>query len=127
MDSKTTIAQLKKKIDRIEKSRGWSTVPKDLAVSISIEAAELLEHFQWGATTNLVEKIQISPQKFEELELEVADVAIYLGNFADKMGIDISNAVNKKIKKIEEKYPADKIKKHGDEFYYQQKRKYRGK
>ncbi len=127
MDSNTTFAQIKKKIDRIEKSRGWNTKPKDLAISISIESAELLEHFQWDDNEKVMQKIKDNPEKLEEIKMELADIMIYLGNFADKMGIDISTAVNTKIKKIDEKYPADKIKKLGDDFYMQQKRKYRGK
>lgn len=125
MDSKTTISQLRKKIDRINKSRNWHPNAKDLAISISLEVSELLEHFQWKSSEDVIDKASKDVVKNEEIEMEVADIIIYLGHFLEEFNIDLSEAVKKKIKKIDEKYPVDKVKTGGSEFYYQQKKKYR--
>lgn len=127
MDSKTTIAQLRKRIDKVEKDRGWNPNAKDLTISVSLEAAELMEHFQWSHSETVLEKAQNDSKKKDEIEMEVADIIIYLCQFMSRLDIDLSDAVGKKIKKIDEKYPAAKIKAGGDEFYYQQKKKYRQK
>lgn len=127
MDSKTTIADLKKKIAKIEEDRGWNPNIKDLAISISLEVSELLEHFQWDDSEKITEKYKNNSKKREEINMEVADIVIYLGAFLNRLGIDLSQVISKKIRKINIKYPAEKIKSEGDDFYYKQKKKYREK
>ncbi len=90
-------------VERLRKfrdERGWRKyhTPKNLAISISVEAAELLEIFQW---TDNVE------DKKAQIEEEVADVMIYILYFCDVMGIDILKAIERKMEKNERKYPAD--------------------
>lgn len=116
MDAKTTVRELKEKVTKMRQARNWHTNAREDAISICIEAAELLEHYQWDN----------QKQNKEEVEAEVADVLVYLCIFANGLNIDLSSAVDKKLKKIDQKYPVDKILQHGDEFYYQQKKKYRG-
>src|SRR6056297_524422 len=74
---------------------------KNLAISISLEAAELLEHFQW--TT---EYENLSQEKIDSLSEEIADILIYLLLLSHKLDIDPLEAARKKIQKNEEKYPA---------------------
>jgi NTP pyrophosphatase (non-canonical NTP hydrolase) len=95
----------KETIERIRKftsDRDWDQfhTPSNLAKSISIEAAELLECFQWSDTEYDLEHV---------LE-ELADVLVYCQDLADKLGVDVDEIVNKKMTKNELKYPVDKAK-----------------
>ena len=84
--------------------RNWKQFhnPKDLAISILLEASELLETFQWSDTAT------ITPEKKAKLEEELADVLIYSIYLADVIGVDIPDIILKKLKSNEEKYPIDK-------------------
>jgi len=97
------IAQIRKFRD----DRDWKQFhdPKSLAVSISIEAAELLEHFQW---IDKAQSAQHSADNREEIADEIADVAIYLIELADVTGIDLKSAILAKLKKNAVKYPVEK-------------------
>lgn len=117
MDEKVTIAEVKKWFHKTRTDRGWKPTSKSLAISLCLESAELLEHFQWDENVKKGER--------EEIELEVGDILNYLCEFSDKLGIDLATVAQKTIKKIDKKYPTDKVLKHGSEFYYQQKKKYR--
>lgn len=84
--------------------RDWKQFhnPKDLAISISLEAAELLENFQWsGANTEAADKR-------DDMTEELADVAIYCIYFADALGIDLAEAISSKIDTNSKKYPVEK-------------------
>jgi len=84
--------------------------PKDLAISISLEAAELLEVFQWsGADTS-------SDTKIEKIREELADVINYCVLMADACGLDIDEIVQEKIKRNNEKYPVAKAKGKSDKY-----------
>jgi hypothetical protein len=96
-------------IDQILKfrdDRDWKQFhnPKDLAISISLEAAELLEIFQWSA-----EDVTCS-DKIEKIKEELADVVNYCVLMADACGLDLDEIVREKIKRNEEKYPIEKSK-----------------
>lgn len=84
--------------------RDWKQFhnPKDLAISISLEAAELLEVFQWSG-----EDIS-SEGKIEKIKEELADVINYCVLMADVCNLDIDEIVQKKVKKNDEKYPVEK-------------------
>lgn len=96
-------------IRRFRDERDWKQFhnPKDLAISISIEAAELLEEFQWKSQHEVEAHVV---QKKEQISDEVADVAIYLFELADILGIDVKEAIRAKLKKNALKYPVDKAK-----------------
>lgn len=79
--------------------------PKSLAVSISIEAAELLEHFQWK---DRAQSERHAAENKEAVAEEIADVAIYLFELADNLGIDIENAIDAKLDSNARKYPVEK-------------------
>ena len=95
------------KVLRFRDERNWRKFhnPKDLAVSIVIEATELLEIFQWVKEE---ESYETAKRNIEKVKEEIADVLIYVIYLADVLGIDIEKAILEKVKKNEEKYPADK-------------------
>ena len=112
------------------KARSWDKLPPaDLAKSIAIEAAELLEHFQWQNLTP--QEIKKNKEKFEAIRDEVADVLIYCHEFANRLGFDVDTAIKAKLKKVEKKYPAKLFKNskgpHGTGVYEQIKAEYRKK
>lgn len=86
--------------------RDWKQFhnPKDLAISISLESAELLEIFQWSADDLYCE------DKMDKIKEELADVLIYAALLADCCGLDIDEIIQNKIKKNNEKYPVGKAK-----------------
>ncbi len=87
-------------VTEFSKARRWDETnsPKDLAISISLEASELLEHFQWR---------EESIGDKQELASELADIIIYAIQFANKYDIDIPTAVQKKLEKSNKKYPVE--------------------
>jgi len=93
----TTVAQMQSWVDAFTRERDWERfhTPKNLAMSIAIESAELMEQFQW--TTEAVD-----PTNVEE---ELADVLSYLLRLASVMNIDIASALHAKIAKNAIKYP----------------------
>ena len=95
-----------KQILKFRDDRDWKQFhnPKDLAISISLEAAELLEVFQWSGT-------DVSNEgKQERIKEELADVLNYFVLMADACGLDIDEIVQEKIKVNNEKYPVSKAK-----------------
>jgi len=110
-DQTITIAALKKRVKKFVDDRDWAKYhnPKDVAVSITIEAAELVEIFQWVKDTEQ-DKITGDSAKMQRLKDELADVLIYCVSLANILDIDIGQAVFQKIAKNEGKYPVDRIK-----------------
>ena len=88
--------------------RDWEQFhsPKNLAMALSVEASELLEHFQWLTEE---QSSNLKPSELEAVAEEIADVQIYLVRLADRLGVDILAAARRKISKNAEKYPADKV------------------
>ena len=84
--------------------RNWKQFhnPKDLAISISLEAAELLEVFQWSADD------VVCAEKMDKIREELADVVNYCVLMADACGLDLDEIVQAKIQKNNEKYPVEK-------------------
>lgn len=107
-DQNTNIQKLKNQVSKFTEDRNWGQFhnPKNLSMSIAIEASELMEIFQW-----LNEKeswdIMGSPEAIH-LEEELADVMIYCLSLANQLDIDVSGVIEEKIKKNEIKYPASK-------------------
>ena len=98
------------------RDRDWEQFhnPKDLAISLSIEASELLEWFQWRTNDEI--SAQLASEKRESLEDELADVAVYLTYLCHDLGIDIDKAIAAKIDKNAAKYPIDKVKGRADKY-----------
>ncbi len=88
--------------------RDWDQfhTPKNLSAALCVEAAELLEHFQWLQTGNPEE---LTARKYQEIRHEMADVLVYLIRLADKLDVDLSAAVEEKKQLTTLKYPADKV------------------
>jgi dCTP diphosphatase len=103
------ILDLLERIRTFRDQRDWAQFhnPKDMAAALAIEASELQEIFLWK-TGNEIEATAI--KKRSEIEDEVADIAVYLLEFADNQGIDIESAILKKLQKNAEKYPIEKAK-----------------
>ena len=103
------IARITGKIKQFRDDRDWMQFhdPKNMAVSIILEASELLEHFQWK-TTEEVEKY--ARQNHAEIRDEIADIALYLFELTDNLGINLIDAMEQKLKKNEMKYPVEKAK-----------------
>ena len=99
--------ELIKRIRKFRDDRDWMQFhnPRNLAVSISIEAAELLEHFQWKDNK---EAAAYAEAHKEEVSDEMADIAICLFEMADNMGVDLLRAMRRKLRKIAAKYPVAK-------------------
>lgn len=99
-----TIRSLIERIVAFRDARNWQQfhAPKDLAISLSLEASELLENFQWKSSEEAVRK------EFENIKDEMADVTIYLLLLAHDLGIDLEEAVQRKLEKNAAKYPVEK-------------------
>lgn len=99
------ISVLISKINKFRDDRNWRQFheAKDLALSISLEASELLEIFQWKTSSEGIENI-------EGIKEELADVLIYSLMFADDLGLDIVDIIERKLNINEQKYPVNKSK-----------------
>ncbi len=88
--------------------RDWDQfhTPKNLSSALSVEAAELLEHFQWLKAGDAGE---LGPDKHQAVKHEMADVLVYLVRLADKLDVDLAQAVEEKMVLNRAKYPADKV------------------
>lgn len=108
-------ALLKQLVD-FRRERDWEQFhnPKDLAISLSIEAAELLEWFQWRRSDEIEAMLQ--SEKREQLEDELADVAVYLSYLCHDLDIDLNKAIANKMAKNAAKYPVEKVKGRADKY-----------
>lgn len=100
---------LTRQIVAFRDERDWKQFhsPKNLAASISIEAAELLECFQWSSDETIADDVE---KRRSDIEEEIADVLIYALLLAHDTGIDSAEAVQRKLAKNDAKYPAEKAK-----------------
>lgn len=107
-DQSTTMEQLRELVQRFVAERHWQVfhAPKNLAMSISIEAAELMEHFQW-LTVEQSHEVRQRQDVMAEVRDEMADVLCYLLALANTLEIDLSQAVEAKMARNEVKYPAE--------------------
>ena len=96
--------------------RDWDQfhTPKNLSSALCVEAAELLEHFQWLHTGSADE---LGPDKQRAVRHEMADVLVYLVRLADKLDVDLAAAVEEKMILNRAKYPADKVRGDARKYY----------
>ena len=106
--SEVTLEQIKEKLRQFATERDWDQFhsPKNLSMALIAEAAELVEHFQWLTEE---QSRNLPPTKLDEIALELADIQIYLVRVADKLHLDLMEAVEKKLELNSKKYPADKV------------------
>ena len=103
------IKEITEKIKNFRDDRDWMQFHnhKDMALSLLLETAEVLEHFQWKSNEEIA---SYTEKAKDEIAEELADVAIYLFELADNMKIDLSHAILKKLEKNAKKYPVIKAK-----------------
>lgn len=101
---------LQQKVDDFSRQRDWEKfhTPKNLTMALTVEAAELMEIFQWQE--NAKDMAEFSDKKRQAVEHEVADIFIYLLRFCSVSGIDLLRAAEDKLKLNAEKYPAELVK-----------------
>lgn len=106
-DADTSVLDLKKAVGDFVHERQWEKYhnPKDLAESISIEASELLQLFQWK-TAKKSERFRAEESKLQRVKEELSDVAIYCLSMANRLDIDLSSAILDKLEHNKSKYPA---------------------
>jgi NTP pyrophosphatase (non-canonical NTP hydrolase) len=109
-DDTTSVGELRALIDKFVSDRDWSEFhdPKNLSMSIAIEAAELMEHFQWLRAHELP-GIRNDAAVMEKVREEIADVLAFVLSFANAMDIDLSDALKQKMTSNEQRYPTDEF------------------
>lgn len=102
-----SLHELRTRINAFVAERDWAQfhTPKNLAMAMIVEAAELVEQFQWDTPT---ESVHLTPQKREAVSHELADTLVYLLRIAEVLEIDLIKAANEKISLNAKKYPTEK-------------------
>jgi len=102
-----SISELTERIQRFVDAREWRVYhnPKDLAVAIAAEAGELMQHFVWQQPEQIERRVE---NQRAEIASEVADVAILLFEFADNLGLNLGEEIERKLARNEERYPVAK-------------------
>ena len=102
-----SIQQLTREICAFRDAREWAQFhnPKEMAIAITAEAGELLQHFVWQ---NAEQSLTRVAERRDELASEMADVAILLFEMANDCGIDLAEAMRQKLARNEQRYPVDK-------------------
>lgn len=110
-----SLEDLRSRLQAFVQERDWEQFhsPKNLAMAMIVEAAELVEHFQWMTEQ---ESLEISAEKREQVAHEIADTFVYLLRIADVLGIDLIAATNAKIGMNAKKYPAEKVRGRNDKY-----------
>jgi len=103
-----TLQHLAEQLRAFAAERDWEQFhsPKNLAMALSVEVAEILEHFQWQTQQ---QSRELDAAKRQEVEQELADALIYLVRLADQLGVDLLEAAERKLALNEAKYPADRV------------------
>ena len=104
-----SIEVLQKELQAFADERDWDQFhsPKNLSMALSVEASELVECFQWLTEE---QSKNLSPEQYQAVIDEMADVQVYLLRLATKLDVNLLEAVEQKMVKNAEKYPADKVK-----------------
>lgn len=109
-DHETSVEQLRGAVRRFVAERDWEQFhsPKNLAMSLAIETAELMEHFQW-LDVEQSRRYCEEPRRREQVRQELADVLCYVLALANVLEMDLSQAVRDKLRQNAAKYPADQF------------------
>ena len=102
------LEQLRNRIRDFVSERDWDQFhsPKNLSMALIVEAAELVEHFQWLKES---ESSELPAQTLQAVEEELADILVYLVRIADQLDIDLLSAANRKMESNGAKYPVDLV------------------
>jgi NTP pyrophosphatase (non-canonical NTP hydrolase) len=108
MMAESDFDRIRKQVRQFVVERDWDQFhsPKNLSMALIVEAAEMVEHFQWLTEA---QSCELAPEKLAEVELELADIQIYLISLAQKLQLDLVAAVDKKLVLNAQKYPADQV------------------
>jgi NTP pyrophosphatase (non-canonical NTP hydrolase) len=100
--------RIRQQVRQFVQERDWDQFhsPKNLSMALIVEAAEMVEHFQWLTEE---QSCNLTPEKLAEVEQELADIQIYLISLAHKLKLDLVAAVDKKLVLNAKKYPADEV------------------
>jgi NTP pyrophosphatase (non-canonical NTP hydrolase) len=106
---------LRERLRAFVRERDWEQfhAPKNLVMAMIVEAAELVEHFQWATEQ---ESRELTAEKRAEVEQEIADTFIYLLRLADVLGVDLIDAAHRKMDRNAQKYPAEKARGRNDKY-----------
>jgi dCTP diphosphatase len=98
---------LKLRMREFAERRDWDQfhAPKNLVMALAGEAGELIEHFQWLSEA---QSAALDPRTLDRVASEIADIQIYLARLADKLGVSIADAVERKVAENERKYPVER-------------------
>lgn len=109
-DSRTTLADVRSLVAEFVAERQWQKFhdPKNLSMAIAVEAAELMEHFQWARSEQL-DELLADPARRREISDEIADIACFLLALANRLDLDLSDAIRTKLEHNRRKYPADQF------------------
>lgn len=107
-ESPDRLQQLSQQLRDFARARNWEQFhsPKNLAMALIAEAAELVEHFQWLTED---QSQDLDPAKKEAVAMELADILIYLLRCAERLDIDLLAAAERKMMLNEQRYPVDKV------------------
>ena len=110
-----SLNELRSRLQAFVEERDWQQFhsPKNLAMAMIVEAAELVEHFQWLTEQ---QSLELDSEKREQVAHEIADTFVYLLRMADVLNIDLIAAANAKIDLNAKKYPADKVRGRNDKY-----------
>jgi dCTP diphosphatase len=110
LDAQTTVGALRQAVAAFVDARDWQPFhsPKNLAMSIAIEAAELMEHFQWLTAEQARASVK-EPNERAAVADELADILIYCLSLSNALDLDVSSAVLGKLETNERRYPADEF------------------
>jgi NTP pyrophosphatase (non-canonical NTP hydrolase) len=107
-DQTTTVHELRSQVAEFVAARQWESfhTPKNLSMSLAIEAAELMEHFQW-ISGEAADQVLQQPQNLQAISEELADVICYALALANRLQIDVSTTLAAKMQKNASKYPVE--------------------
>lgn len=119
-DTITTLEQLKEQMAAFVAEREWDQfhTPKNISMSIAIEAAELMEHFQW---LTVEQSKSLDPDLLDAIGEELADIVIYSLSMANTLKLDLAETVLKKMSKNSRKYPVEQVRGKAHKYTWYQK------
>lgn len=108
-DQETTVAQLRERMARFVRERDWEQFhsPKNLAMALSVESAELMEHFLW-IDNEPSRRVVEDASTLEAIGEEISDVACLIFALCNSLGLDLTTVIERKMEKNERKYPVEK-------------------
>ena len=110
-DQQTTIVEIRRMVEQFVAERNWQQFhsPKNLSMALTIEAGELMEHFQWISMDDS-RAVRSDPAKLAQVAEEIADVFCYTVAMANELGIDLAECLESKMVKNRQKYPVEQFK-----------------